>query len=48
MPRAYPKFLRLAIAAPFRKFICKNAHPIITKVSNIIPIGRWQSDKVVV
>ncbi|OYR13570.1 hypothetical protein CEV33_0366 [Brucella grignonensis] len=48
MSRAYPKFLRLAIAAPLRKLICKNAHPIITKVSNIIPMERWQPRAIVI
>ncbi|OYR12655.1 hypothetical protein CEV32_0828 [Brucella rhizosphaerae] len=48
MPRAYPKFPRLAISGLLSKLICKNAHPFITKVSNIIPMERWQLGEVMI
>jgi len=48
MHRAYRKFFQLAITTHRRKRLCKNAHQFITKVSNIIPMERWQSDEVVI
>jgi hypothetical protein len=40
--------MRLAIASGCGNLICKNAHQFITKVSNIIPMERWQPRAIVI